>query len=580
VQPSDAENIPKPGAEAAKQPRDGAPAFYKRRRRRDNEIGQILLRRGAITPVQLRQALQTQGEHGGHVGAILRRMGACDSRAIADALIEQVRMARAKGGRDRGLVHAARQNPSIVGLANQCKPHLVTWLLFVADLVALSAASAVMWWFVSNDVLSVTQRVVIASLVPLCLMGMAAVHLYEVTPPSPPEEIRRTTLLVPLLRGCLRMYLPKRPWWGHAVVVIGAGRVGRAVVQTLLRRPQLGLKPVAILDDNPKRLGSVRVAWGQDDMVLEPVSEAFAADMDTPSERSAVEQFAVVEGVPVVGGIDLAAALAQRLQIRSVVIAMPEMDVVGVLNLIERFGDSFTNVVVIPDLFNLAHFGAPTRYLGGVLGIEVQRQLMHRGPRVAKRTMDIALTVLGGLMILPLLVFLALLIKLDSRGSVFYRQRRLGQDGVRFMALKFRTMHDNAEQRLQELLKTNPAMRAEYEMFHKLTDDPRVTRVGRVLRKYSLDELPQIWNVLMGQMSLVGPRPYLEREIPDMAHKEAIVLRVKPGVTGIWQVTTRNESTFEERVNLDVEYVRNWTPWLDLYILARTVPVVVGGTGS
>jgi lipopolysaccharide/colanic/teichoic acid biosynthesis glycosyltransferase len=618
VQPSDAENIPKPGAEAAKPPREGAPAFYKRRRRRDNEIGQILLRRGAITPVQLRQALQTQGEQGGHVGAILRRMGACDSRAIADALIEQVRMARAKGGRDRGLVHAARQNPSIVGLANQCKPHLVTWLLFVADLVALSAASAVMWWFVSDDVLSLTQRVVIASLVPLCLMGMAAVHLYEVTPPSPPEEIRRTTmlitlvfvggwmvsvaarvvaarslshgawflawglaiLLVPLLRGCLRMYLPKRPWWGHAVVVIGAGRVGRAVVQTLLRRPQLGLKPVAILDDNPKRLGSVRVAWGQDDMVLEPVSEAFAADMDTPSERSAVEQFAVVEGVPVVGGIDLAAALAQRLQIRSVVIAMPEMDVVGVLNLIERFGDSFTNVVVIPDLFNLAHFGAPTRYLGGVLGIEVQRQLMHRGPRVAKRTMDIALTLLGGLMILPLLVFLALLLKLDSRGSVFYRQRRLGQDGVRFMALKFRTMHENAEQRLQELLKTNPAMRAEYEMFHKLTDDPRVTRVGRVLRKYSLDELPQIWNVLMGQMSLVGPRPYLEREIPDMAHKEAIVLRVKPGVTGIWQVTTRNESTFEERVNLDVEYVRNWTPWLDLYILARTVPVVVGGTGS
>jgi lipopolysaccharide/colanic/teichoic acid biosynthesis glycosyltransferase len=568
--------------------------------------------------VQLRQALQTQGEHGGHVGAILRRMGACDSRAIADALIEQVRMARAKGGRDRGLVHAARQNPSIVGLANQCKPHLVTWLLFLADLVALSAASAVMWWFVSDDVLSLTQRVVIASLVPLCLMGMAAVHLYEVTPPSPPEEIRRTTmlitlvfvggwmvsvaarvvaarslshgawflawglavLLVPLLRGCLRMYLPKRPWWGHAVVVIGAGRVGRAVVQTLLRRPQLGLKPVAILDDNPKRLGSVRVAWGQDDMVLEPVSEAFAADMDTPSERSAVEQFAVVEGVPVVGGIDLAAALAQRLQIRSVVIAMPEMDVVGVLNLIERFGDSFTNVVVIPDLFNLAHFGAPTRYLGGVLGIEVQRQLMHRGPRVAKRTMDIALTLIGGVMILPLLVFLALLLKLDSRGSVFYRQRRLGQDGVRFMALKFRTMHANAEQRLQELLKTNPAMRAEYEMFHKLTDDPRVTRVGRVLRKYSLDELPQIWNVLMGQMSLVGPRPYLEREIPDMAHKEAIVLRVKPGVTGIWQVTTRNESTFEERVNLDVEYVRNWTPWLDLYILARTVPVVVGGTGS
>ena len=148
------------------------------------------------------------------------------------------------------------------------------------------------------------------------------------------------------------------------------------------------------------------------------------------------------------------------------------------------------------------------------------------------------------------------------------------------MALKFRTMHTDAEARLAGLLDSDPALRAEYGMFHKLNVDPRVTGIGRLLRKYSLDELPQIWNVLIGDMSLVGPRPYLEREIPEMAQKEAIVLRVKPGVTGIWQVTTRNESTFEERVNLDVEYVRNWSPWLDLYILARTVPVVIGGTGS
>jgi lipopolysaccharide/colanic/teichoic acid biosynthesis glycosyltransferase len=107
-----------------------------------------------------------------------------------------------------------------------------------------------------------------------------------------------------------------------------------------------------------------------------------------------------------------------------------------------------------------------------------------------------------------------------------------------------------------------------------------VTRIGRFLRKYSLDELPQLWNVLVGEMSLVGPRPYLEREIPEMDQKEAIILRVKPGITGIWQVTWRNSSTFEQRVQLDVEYVRAWSPWLDLYVLARTVPVVLGGTGS
>lgn len=595
------------------------PFHKKRRRRRDNELGQVLLRKGFITPVQLRQALAIQAQQGGHLGKILRKMGACDSRAIAEGLVEQVRTARARG-RHRDLVRAAKDNPSIGGLRIRGRPTLVVLLLLVGDLCALSIAAGVMWWFVAEDILSLTQRVVLISLVPLCVLVLAVARLYAVTPPSPPDEIRSTTgvitlvylgswmisvaarivsakslshgawlvsllislLLVPIVRGIIRATFAKQEWWGHCVVVIGAGRVGRAVVETLLRRPQLGLKPVAILDDDPARQGSVRVAWGEDDMVVEPVAESTAqVELEPPSsDRAAMEQFAEVGGVPVVGGLELAAVLAQRLGIRTVVIAMPEMDSAAVLNLIERFGDSYTNVLVIPDLFNLAHFGAPTRYLGGVLGLEVQRQLMHRGPRFAKRLMDVALTLLGGICIFPLLVFLAVLIMLDSKGSPFYLQRRLGQDGVRFRALKFRTMHTDAHERLAALLAANPALRAEYEQFHKLSEDPRITRVGRRLRKYSLDELPQLWNVIKGEMSLVGPRPYLETEIPDMHQKEAIVLRVRPGLTGIWQVTTRNESTFDERVDLDVEYVRNWSPWLDLYILARTFTVVVAGTGS
>jgi len=141
-------------------------------------------------------------------------------------------------------------------------------------------------------------------------------------------------------------------------------------------------------------------------------------------------------------------------------------------------------------------------------------------------------------------------------------------------------MHGDGEKRLAQMLERDTKLRAEYEEFHKLTVDPRVTRVGRFLRKYSLDELPQLWNVLVGDMSLVGPRPYLEREIPEMDQKEAIILRVKPGITGIWQVTERNASTFERRLHMDVEYVRSWSPWLDIYVLARTIPVVLGGTGS
>jgi Undecaprenyl-phosphate galactose phosphotransferase WbaP len=256
------------------------------------------------------------------------------------------------------------------------------------------------------------------------------------------------------------------------------------------------------------------------------------------------------------------------------------MDSAGILALIERFAETYTHVLVIPDVFNLVHFGAPTQYLGGALGIEVRRQLLLRGPRAAKRVMDILITAIGGMLLLPLLLVISLYIKLDSKGPVLYRQRRLGQDGVRFSALKFRTMSMNADELLEELLQKNPALRVEWDTFHKLPDHPGITRVGKFLRRYSLDELPQLWNVVRGDMSLVGPRPYMEREIPDMDQKESIILRVRPGVTGIWQVTWRNESTFDQRLQLDVEYVRNWSPWLDLYVIARTVPVVLGGTGS
>ncbi len=577
----------------------------------------MLLRKGVITPEQLRHALHVQAENGGHIGAILRRLGACDARAVAEALIEQVHTARVRG-KARSIARRARENPSIGWLQVSCRPRLVSLVLVLSDLVSLGLGTAVLWFLVAHDRLSNAAIYVLAAVVPLCLAAFSASRLYAVTPPSPPDEIRSSVasitlvyagcwmavvltrvvsfyavsheawaigwliaiVLVPTLRGILRSSLARTPWWGQPVVVMGAGKVGRAVVTMLQARPQLGLKPVAILDDNPARQGTVRATWGENDIVIEPVREFDAEDAESPSERSALEQFSEVEGVPIVGGLELAPALSQRLKVRTAVLAMPEMDASTMLGVIERFADSYHNVLVIPDLFNLTHFGAPTRYLGGALGIEVQRQLLLRGPRAAKRAMDLALTSIGLLITWPLLMLLAFVIRLDSKGPVFHRQKRLGQDGIRFAALKFRTMFEDAEQRLAGILERDPMLAVEYEQFHKLNNDPRVTRIGRFLRKYSLDELPQLWNVLVGEMSLVGPRPYLEREIPDMEQKEAIILRVKPGITGIWQVTWRNESTFEQRLQMDVEYVRNWSPWLDLYVLARTVPVVLGGTGT
>ncbi|HWP09428.1 MAG TPA: exopolysaccharide biosynthesis polyprenyl glycosylphosphotransferase [Polyangiaceae bacterium] len=606
-------------SDAPRRPKDApAPAFYRRRRRRDNELGQVLLRNGVIRPEQLRRALRVQAETGGHVGAILRRMGACDSRAIAEALIEQMHTARARG-KGRSIARRARENPSIGWLEVHCRPWRVTASLFVIDVLTLGLGASLVWMLGHTGHSTVLQRFGVGALAVICLSAFAALRFYAVTPPSPPDEIRNAAviitlgyagcwvvavlggqntlvgvphggfllgwltslLLVPTARGFWRSVMAKRPWWGVPVVVMGAGKVGRAVVGVLQARPQLGLKPVAILDDDPLRQGTVRATWGDNDIVIEPVHPLSEVDVAPSSERSsALEQFSEVDGVPVVGGLELGPALAQRLKVSTAVLAMPEMDAATMLGTIERFADHYTNVLIIPDLFNLTHFGAPTRYLGGALGIEVQRQLLLRGPRIVKRAMDIIITGIGLILALPLLVPLAIMIRLDSPGSAFHKQKRLGQDGVRFEALKFRTMFLDAEARLSEVLASDPALRAEYEESHKLVRDPRVTRVGRFLRKFSLDEIPQLWNVLMGDMSLVGPRPYLEREIPDMAQKESVILRVKPGITGIWQVTVRNESTFEQRLQLDVEYVRNWSPWLDLYILARTVPVVFGGTGT
>lgn len=574
-----------------------------------------------ITPEQLRMALRLQAEQGGHLGALLKRMGACDGRAIAEALLEQVRVTRDKG-KSRELEARARETPSLMGLTVRCRPRLTKLVIFLGDFCSLALATGLAWLLITHDAPGRVQRYGILAVLPLCVLIFAYVQLYAATPPSPPEEIRRTTLsitfvcaglwlvsflvrsggwdgvqhlawvltwlvgilFVPSVRAGLRYKLAKQRWWGQPVVVLGAGRVGRAVVGTLQRRPQLGLKPVAVLDDDPLKHGTLRATWGDDDIDLEAVPESTGeppkSTPETPSARSAWANFSQIEEVPVLGGLELAPVLSQRLKVRFAVVAMPEADASALLSIIERYAESFQSVLAIPDLFDLAYFGAATRDLAGVLGIEVRRQLLLTGPRLAKRLMDLTITGLGVLAVSPLLGLIALAIKLDSRGSVFYHQKRLGQDGVRFSAYKFRTMHGDGEQRLAKVLESDPKLRAEYEEFHKLTVDPRVTRVGRVLRKFSLDELPQLLNVMLGDMSLVGPRPYLEREIPEMEQKEAIILRVKPGITGIWQVTERNASTFERRLHMDVEYVRSWSPWLDIYVLARTIPVVLGGTGS
>ena len=345
-----------------------------------------------------------------------------------------------------------------------------------------------------------------------------------------------------LSRPLARRIFSRKRWWGYPVVILGAGETGRLIVRTLLGHPGLGLRPSALLDDDAAKWGSY-------------------------------------EGVPILGGIDRAVDIAEA-GVRHAILAMPGVPRARLLEILDKDVDRFPHLMLMPDLFGFSTLWIRPRDMGGILGLEVGQRLLLPGHRLEKRLLDLVVACLGGLLLLPFMVVIALLIKLDSRGPVFYSQRRLGRGGSVFGAIKFRTMREEGETRLEEMLSASPELQAEYEIYHKLRDDPRLTRFGRLLRRFSLDEFPQLINVLKGEMSFVGPRAYLPRELSQMNGREKTILKVVPGITGVWQISGRNQTTFQDRLRLDEYYIRNWSIWLDLYVLSRTVEVVLRGRGA
>ena len=221
-----------------------------------------------------------------------------------------------------------------------------------------------------------------------------------------------------------------------------------------------------------------------------------------------------------------------------------------------------------------------TAQCGALPGWEVRDRLLSRSNRLLKRSLDLALATLASPALILVVPVVAVLLKITSRGPVFFGGNRIGENGRRFKAWKFRTMVDDADRRLERDLAQNPHVRAEWERREKLHCDPRITRIGRWLRRTSLDELPQIWNVIRGEMSMVGPRPMLPDEVGKYESSYELYTRMRPGITGLWQVSGRNNTTYAERVRLVSFYVRNWSMWLDLYILSRTFGAVVTGHGA
>lgn len=350
-------------------------------------------------------------------------------------------------------------------------------------------------------------------------------------------------VLSPLGSAFIREALGRAGLWGAPVVILGATKTGVELARKLKEQKALGLRPIAFLDDDSTKRGNR------------------------------------IEDIPVVGGLDQASKLA-RMGVRHAILTMPEGPKERIAQIVEN--SPFRYTIVIPNLFGVTSLWVSGRDLGGILGLELRRNLLFRRNRLIKRTMDYLAGIPLLLAGLPLIAFFAIWIKRTSPGPAFFTQEREGKNGKVIRIVKLRTMYIDAEQRLEAHLKSNPEARKEWENYFKLKDDPRILpKVGYILRKTSLDELPQLWNVLKGDMSLVGPRPFpfyhLEAFPPAFRELRRSVL---PGLTGLWQVSARSEGDLSVQEQLDTYYIRNWSVWLDLHILAKTFWVVIKGKGA
>jgi len=240
----------------------------------------------------------------------------------------------------------------------------------------------------------------------------------------------------------------------------------------------------------------------------------------------------------------------------------------------------FNNIIIIFDKESFGPIWFKPIFLVEHTGLEVVHNLLSSTQQTIKRVMDISLTILA----LPIFIFLffiiGLIIKIDDRGPIFYKHKRVGYEGKDLWIWKFRTMAYNADVMLEEHIKNNPKIHQEWKENFKLKNDPRLTRIGKLLRRTSLDEVPQIINVLKGEMSLIGPRPIVQQEIPLYGSEFEIYKQVLPGITGLWQISGRSNLSYKDRVALDGYYIQNWSIWLDIHVLIHTALATIQGRGA
>lgn len=354
-------------------------------------------------------------------------------------------------------------------------------------------------------------------------------------------------VVFPPLRLALKRRLIKAGLLKRKVLIIGANETGVLALRALRGEPNLGYEVIGFLDETPQQGRTC------------------------------------IEGVKVHGRVDRIERYLSNADIHDVVLALPEHDKASLSSLVTRLQHKAASVLYFPDYAGMAVIGTELRHFfqTQAFALEIKNNLAEPFNHYTKKAFDY---LVGGILSLLLLVplgIISLLIRLTSAGPAIYRHTRIGKDSRPFLCYKFRTMHSDAEARLEHILHQDPSARQEWEEFRKLRNDPRITPIGRFLRKTSLDELPQILNILKGEMSLVGPRPVTREEIETYYKDSAdLCFSVLPGITGLWQVSGRSNTSYDYRISLDSWYVRNWNLWLDIVILLKTVHVVFKREGA
>ncbi len=343
-----------------------------------------------------------------------------------------------------------------------------------------------------------------------------------------------------LAKRIVYLHLRKRGLGVDRLLIVGAGEVGRTVMRNVVAQPSLGYHVVGFVDDDPDK--------GDTDI------GRFKALGNTSNIPRLVKDKAIDE----------------------VIITLPWMYHRKIVSIISQCEREQVGVRIVPDMFQMTLSHLDTEDLGGIPMIGVRDISIGRSQLFFKRAADLIISLAGLILLFPVFLLLAIIIRLDSPGPVVFRQIRVGKDEQLFPCYKFRSMREGADEEKHQLMERNEVNGPTF----KMRKDPRITAVGRFLRRSSLDELPQLFNVLLGHMSLVGPRPAIPSEVQRYQPWHRRRLEVSPGMTGLWQVSGRSALTFDEMVLLDLYYIENWSPLLDLQILLRTIPQVFLGDGA